>query len=219
MIIAPSHGFVLLSLPKVASTSLDTALAGFHETPPGRPPTKHQNVVGFHRHTVPKIRALGFGRDAYEVVALFREPVSWLESWWRYRQRPDVRAHQAERWTGELSFAAFVELFLTDKDAAGIAGRPARFVAGDPARGHQLDRLFAVDRPEVWTAWFSAKVGAPVEVPRRNQAAARRAEPLPEDLAGALRTWFAPEYDVLGHLEPTGEWVPPADYRPPGLDG
>ncbi|MDO9457540.1 sulfotransferase family 2 domain-containing protein, partial [Nocardioides sp.] len=179
MIIAPSHGFVLLSVPKVASTSLDEALGGFHQEPPGRPVAKHQNVLNFHRHTVPKIRKLGFERDSYEVVALFRDPVAWLESWWRYRQRPDVRDHQAERYTGDVSFAEFVRLFLDDKDATGIKGRPARFVAGDAERGARLDRVFAVDRPEVWTAWFAERVGSPIEVPRRNRATARRPADLP----------------------------------------
>lgn len=218
VIIAPTHGFVLLSVPKVASTSLETALAGVHEVPPGGPPSKHQNVLHFHRHTVPKIRRLGFEREAYEVVALFRDPVGWLESWWRYRQRPDVRANKTERYTGDLSFAAFVELFLSDKEATGIKGRPARFVAGDAAGGARLDRVFAVDRPEVWTAWFGVRVGSPLEVPRRNRASVRPPTELPPGLAAELRAWFAPEYDVMGHLGETGQWAPPFGYRPPGLN-
>lgn len=218
MIIAPTHGFVLLSVPKVASTSLDAALAAFHEEPPGTAPAKHQNVVSFHRHTVSKIEGLGFGREAYEVVALFREPVGWLESWWRYRQRPDVRDNNAERWTGDRSFAEFVRLFLDDKEATGIKGRPARFIAGDAALGARVDRLFAVDRPEVWTAWFAERVGSPLDVPRRNRAGSRAPTDLPDTLAQELRSWFAPEYDVVDHLAETGEWQPPFGYRPPGLD-
>jgi hypothetical protein len=218
VIIAPSHGFVLLSVPKVASTSLDAALAGFHEPPPGKPPAKHQNVVNFHRHTVPKIRRLGFERDRYEVVALFRDPVAWLESWWRYRQRPDVRDNQAQRYTGDRTFAEFVGLFLTDKEATGIKGRPAQFVAGDVERGARVDRIFAVDRPEVWTAWFTERIGSPLEVPRRNRASARPPTDLPPVLVDRLREWFAPEYDVLEHLGSDGQWAPPSGYRPAGLD-
>jgi hypothetical protein len=218
VIIAPAHGFVLLAVPKVASTSLETALGGYHQVPPGSPVHKHQNLLGFHRHTVPKIEALGHRREQYAVVAMWRDPVSWLESWWRYRQRPDVRERKADRWTGDLSFVEFARLFLTDKDATGIKGRPAQFIAGSADEGARLDRLFAVDRPEVWTAWFTERVGAPVEVPRRNQATAARAEPLPQDLLTDLRAWFAPEYAVCDHLAATGEWTPPVGYRPPGLD-
>ncbi|MDO9398602.1 MAG: hypothetical protein Q7T71_18820, partial [Herbiconiux sp.] len=210
--------FVLLSVPKVASTSLDAALAGYHQQPPGRPPSKHQNVITFHRHTVPKIHGLGFERDSYEVVALFRDPVSWLESWWRYRQRPDVRDNQAERYTGDRSFTEFVELFLRDKSATGIKGRPAKFVAGDRDRGARLDRIFAVDRPEVWTSWFAERVGSLLEIPRRNQASARPPTDLPADLAEELRSWFAPEYAVIEQLGDTGMWQPPFGYRPPGID-
>jgi hypothetical protein len=219
VIIAPSHGFVLLSVPKVASTSLDAALAAYHEDPPGRAPHKHQNVIGFHRHTVPKIRRLGYERADYEVVAMFRDPVSWLESWWRYRQRPDVRDNKAARFTGDRTFEEFVRLYLDDQEAAGITGRPARFIAGDADAGARLDRIFAVDRPDVWTAWFSERVASPLEVPRRNRATAVRAPALPPGLDAELRAWFAPEYDVMARLAPEGMWTPPAGFRPPGLDG
>ncbi len=217
MIIAPSHGFVVLSLPKSASTSLDAALAPYHEVVPGKAPEKHQNLVKFHLHTVPKIERLGFTREQYEVVCLFREPVAWLESWWRYRKRPTSEMRRADRWTGDVPFEEFVRRFLTDKDATGIKGRPARFLAGDPSRDIRIDRVFAVDRPDVWTAWFTAKVGAPVRVPRRNRAEAEPAPALPDDLLARLRDWFAPEYDVVDHLAATGEWQPPRGYRPAGL--
>lgn len=219
MIIAPTHGFVLLSVPKVASTSLDVALGGYHQAPPGPAPAKHANVVSFHRHTVPRIERMGFERGAYDVVALFRDPVGWLESWWRYRQRPDVRENNTERYTGDRTFAEFVEGFLTDKASTGIKGRPAQFIAGDVSIAARVDRLFAVERPDVWTAWFAARVGSPLEVPRRNQASVRPPVDLPPSLEADLRSWFAPEYEVVEHLRASGSWQPPVGYRPTGLDG
>jgi hypothetical protein len=219
VIIAPSHGFVLLSLPKVASTSLDAALERYHETPPARrQPPKHQNVRAFHQTTVRKIERLGFGRDTYELVCLFREPVAWLESWWRYRQRDHTRDHRSDRFTGDIAFHDFAELFLTDKERTGISGRPAQFVAGDPEQGWRIDRIFALDRPDVWTAWFSEQVGAPVEVARRNQASARRPPELDADLRARLEAWFAPEREILDHLAGTGSWQPPRGWVPAGLD-
>ncbi len=218
VIMAPGRGFVLLSLPKVASTALETALAAYHEPLPGRAPDKHQSLAAFHERTAPRLASLGHARDRYDVVCLFRDPVAWLESWWRYRQRPEVRRRRPERWTGDTPFDAFARQLLDDKPTTGIKGRPAAFLAGDPARGVRLDRVFAVDRPEVWSAWLAGRVGAPVVVPRRNVARADRAPSLPPALRRRLEDYFAPEYDVMTHLDQgDGAWVPPIGYRPPGL--
>ena len=170
MIIAPSHGFVLLSVPKVASTSLDAgARATYHQEPPGRQrlPSTRTVVQLPPPHACPRSeRTRVIERDRYEVVALFRDPVAWLESWWRYRQRPDVRDNQAERYTGERSFAEFVELFLTRQGRHGHQGSPgAGSSPATPTAGARLDRIFAVDRPEVWTAWFAERVGSPLDGP------------------------------------------------------
>ena len=52
------------------------------------PKLKHINCAQFHELMVPVLRKGGYHRKDYEVVSLFREPVEWLESWWRYRKRP-----------------------------------------------------------------------------------------------------------------------------------
>lgn len=217
MILAPRRGFVLLSLPKAASTSLDHALGGYHEQLPGSQPGKHQNAARFHQFTAPRLVELGYQRDDYALVCMFRDPVSWLESWWRYRQRDHTRENRPGRYTGDIPFEEFVRLFVTDKQATGIRGRPAQFIATDAARGQRLDRIFSVERPDAWQEWFTEQVGEPVTVPQRNRASAARPPELADDLQAALREFFAPEYEVVDHLAATGSWAPPPGYVPTGL--
>lgn len=197
------HGFVLLALPKTASTTLETALAPYASlvvsSPPGR---KHIPARGFVHEFVPRLAAEGFPRDSYELVTMFREPVEWLESWWRYRARQDARPGRS---TAEISFETFAASYVSGDDAAPTPrGRPARFITAEGSVA--VDRVFAVDRPEVWGRWFSERVGHRLDFGRRNTSASRPAE-LSAGLRAALVEHFAPEYDVWRRLQPTGEWA------------
>jgi hypothetical protein len=62
-----------------------------------------------------------------------------------------------------------------------------------------------VERPDVWSAWFSERLGVPLEFERRNASGAERGE-LGEQTREALVAHFAPEYDVWRRLADTGEW-------------
>lgn len=215
MIAAPRHGFVLLSIPKCASTSLEKALAPYAEPLAGKRPGKHHNVVTFGKRVEPRLRAAGFARGDYELVSMFRDPVAWLASWWRYRQRPFAARQRPGRFTGDVSFEEFAWLFVEeDRRATGIRGRPTRFLAADESGRLGIDRIFAVDRPEVWEPWFSERVGTPLDVGVVNRSPDTVAPELSSAIRSRLEAYFAPEYDVLEHLRATGEWQPPPGYRP-----
>lgn len=193
--------FVLLALPKTASTSLERTLAPYATEVVGSPPgQKHLPARGFVHTKARELAERGHPRESYELVTMFREPVAWLESWWRYRAREDSR-----RSTADLTFEQFARLYLAgDEDAPVPRGRPARFLHAQGAVA--VDRVFAVDRPDVWQAWFSRRVGAPLQFERRNASAAGRGE-LEEATLAALVAHFAPEYAVWRRLEATGEWA------------
>jgi hypothetical protein len=199
----PSLGFVLLAMPKTASTTLEHTLAPYASlvvsSPPGR---KHVGVRGFEREIVPTLEARGHPRDSYEVVTMFREPIAWLESWWRYRAREAARPGRS---TAGIPFEHFARSYVTgDRSAPTPRGRPARFISIDGTVG--VDRVFSVDRPEAWEPWFAARVGRPLDFGRRNVSPAVPAE-LTEETRRALTELFEPEYDVWRRLAATGEWA------------
>src|SRR5689334_13761777 len=169
--LGPGRDFVLLALPKTASTSLERMLAPYATEVVGSPPgQKHLPARGFVHTKAHELAERGHPRESYELVTLFREPIAWLESWWRYRARDDSR-----RSTADLTFEQFALLYLADDaDAPVPRGRPARFLHAEGAVA--VDRVFAVERPDVWQAWFSERVGAPLRFERRNASAAGRGE-------------------------------------------
>lgn len=198
--LGPGRDFVLLALPKTASTSLERTLAPYATEVVGSPPgQKHLPARGFVHTRAHDLAERGHPRESYELVTMFREPIAWLESWWRYRARDDSRQS-----TADLTLDEFARLYLAgDEDAPVPRGRPARFLHAEGAVA--VDRVLAVERPDVWQAWFSERVGAPLQFGRRNASVAERGE-LAEDTREALVAHFAPEYDVWRRLEATGQW-------------
>ncbi len=196
----PGHDFVLLALPKTASTSLERTLSPYATEVVSAPPhRKHLPARGFVHTVAHDLAAQGHPRESYELVTMFREPIEWLESWWRYRARDD-----SGQSTAEMSFEDFAQHYLHGDDDAPIPkGRPAKFIHAQGAVA--VDRIFSVERPEVWSAWFAAQVGAPLDFERRNASATERGELSPATRA-ALRAHFVPEYDVWHRLADTGEW-------------
>ena len=198
--LGPGRDFVLLALPKTASTSLERTLTPYATEVVGSPPAqKHLPARGFVHTRAKELAAQGRPRDSYELVTMFREPVEWLESWWRYRAR-DASRHS----TADLTFEEFALSYVAGDDEAPIpAGSPAKFIRAQGAVA--VDRIFSVDRPDVWSAWFTERVGEPLEFERRNVSAAERGE-LTAGTRERLEAWFAPEYDVWRRLADTGQW-------------
>ena len=198
--LGPGRDFVLLALPKTASTSLERTLAPYATEVVGSPPAqKHLPARGFVHTRAEVLAAQGHARESYELVTMFREPIEWLESWWRYRAREDSRQS-----TADLTFEEFALSYVSGDDGAPVPpGRPARFIRAQGAVA--VDRIFSVERPDVWSAWFAERVGEPLTFERRNVSGVERGE-LTASTRDRLEAWFAPEYDVWRRLADTGEW-------------
>ncbi|MCB0897016.1 MAG: hypothetical protein KDB43_16870 [Nocardioidaceae bacterium] len=216
MIGLPAHGFVLLSMPKCASTSLVHSLQNRAELVlRSNPRLKHMNCQSFHALMVPVLRNGGYERDDYELVSLFREPLAWLESWWRYRQRPSLAQVDAAKFTGEVSFEEFVGRYVDGDPRPGtLRGRPAKFVALSDGLDIGVDRLFALEQPEVWQRWINEKVGGGVDVQVDNRSTVRKEPELSRSMRARLDEFFRPELEIYERLRPTGEWAPPRGYVP-----
>lgn len=216
MIGVPAHGFVLLSMPKCASTSLVRSLQGHAELVlRGNPRLKHMNCRSFHNLIVPVLRNAGYEREDYELVSLFREPTAWLESWWRYRQRPSLQQVEPSKSTAGISFEEFVGRYVDNDPRPGtLRGRPARFVAMSDELDIGVDRLFALEQPQVWQTWIGAKVGGGIDVHVDNRSDVRPEPQLSRSLRARLDEFFAPEYAIYEQLRATGEWEPPKGLVP-----
>lgn len=208
MLLAPRHGFVFLAMPRAASTSIEQAFRPYAELPVQKNPFKHTTYEEFQRFVRPYLEAKGFGRDSYEVVCAVREPIDWLNSWWRYRSReeladPSHRNHQ--NYAGHVSFEQFVRAYVERKeqfarleDPAGVR-RPADFVRARPGQP-EIDRVFRFDRLDLLVEYLREKVGREVKVRVKN-VAPERSLSLSGECERELRAFFAPEYEIYEGAE------------------
>lgn len=164
MIASLKHRFALLSMPKCASEALETALGPHADVVFRDPPTiKHCNYRRYARYVQPFFER--FGDVTPETLCLFREPLDWLNSWWRYRQRPFLDGKPNS--TKGQSFDRFVQLYLDAEGPASTIGRQSRFVVD---RDHQVavDHLFRYDEIGSLTAWIEERTGWDVTLDRVN---------------------------------------------------
>jgi hypothetical protein len=202
MLAFPHRGFVLLAMPKCGSTAIERAL----RTRAGMTLTisrlKHMNAADFAVDVAPLLAKGGYPRDRYEVVSLFREPVDWLYSWWRYRSRPEIADHP--NFTGRISFDEFASAYIDQAHPyARVDGvRQAMFVAG-PDGGLGVDRVFRYEDMATFTAYLQEQFPRPVELARVNVSPDRAGELSPHT-RDRLIAYLEPEYAIYRQAGKSG---------------
>ena len=83
----------ILSTPKTGTTSLQAALE-LHafimfRDPPG---VKHINLGKYKRQIRKILENLSDG--PFETFGIIRHPLDWMDSWYRYRQRDQLKGHK-----------------------------------------------------------------------------------------------------------------------------
>jgi hypothetical protein len=195
VLLAPGKGFVFLATTKSGSTSIETAFMSHAQMILRKPPAiKHTTYAGFQRFLQPFLKSKGFPRESYEVVCVFREPIDWLASWWRYRSREklaDPADPKHSNYTGDVSFEQFARAYMEGSEQFG---RPSKFV--QPRSGQaEVDRIFRYDRLDLLVDFLCEKVGEEVEVGSTNTSPERSVS-LSEECEIELREFFAPEYRI-----------------------
>ena len=105
MLVFWKESLVLLAVPKTGSTALQGALAPRASMVLRDPPhLKHAPCYRYKRFLKPFFVQAGGQKP--ELMAIVRDPIDWLGSWYRYRTREDLIGH--ENSTLGVSFDEFV---------------------------------------------------------------------------------------------------------------
>lgn len=164
MLVFWKERLVYLATPKTGSTAIEAALGPLASVAIQRPPElKHTNVRRYWQSFAPFIEnAAGEG---FTVVAMMREPVDWLGSWYRYRQRDGMR--RPENSTRGLSFDEFVDAYLAPKRPPyADVGRQGAFLAPHDTRG--ADRIFCYERIDGFVDFLEDRLDCEIILPRLN---------------------------------------------------
>jgi hypothetical protein len=184
---------VLLAVPKTGTTALEGVLAPRAAIVMRDPPTvKHAPLYRYRRFIEPMLKASG--GEGFETVAVVREPVGWLSSWYRYRSRDDIAGHRNS--TRGVTFEDFVLEYAKGKPAPfASVGSQAKFVSD--AQGEiGVDHLFRYEEGERLIAFLEERLGSLArELPRLNVSPAMEVA-LSADAETVLRRKCAAEFTV-----------------------
>lgn len=164
MLVFWDQRLVFLATPKTGSTALAAALEPLAAVSIQRPPVlKHTNSQRFHRFVGPYLKAAS--GEVFTTVALMRDPIDWLGSWYRFRQRDDLVDERMA--THAMSFDDFANAYC-DRPQPAVAnvGSQARFLTppGKPA----VDRIFCYEQIDTFVAFLEERLDCAITLPRLN---------------------------------------------------
>ena len=199
MQLSTQHGFAFLCAPKCASSSIESVIAPYCNVNFSGPGGLKHITARDYRDTILRYHKRALSQRPIETFSIFREPIEWLFSWYRYRQRDDIKQpdHPFHRnYTGDMSFEDFVQGYLSSEK------RPTFANVGDQARFHTLkggcigvERIYAMSRLDQVAGYLSERLGTSVELPVKNKAP-EMAMQLSEQATSALREALADDYAI-----------------------
>lgn len=206
MLVFSKANLVFLSVPKTGTTAWQAALEPLATMVVRDPPElKHAPVFRYNRFFRPMLEK--FVGEDLTVLAVMREPVDWLGSWYRYRQRPFLKGHRTS--TEGVSFDEFVLAYMKgDRPAFANVGSQAKFL--EPSRnGTAATHLFRYEDQAGLRRFLEARLGAVEPTGRMNVSPEIPLE-LSPDVAERFRRKCAQEFALYDSIGENGAYTPPA---------
>ncbi len=187
---------VVLAVPKTGTTALETAFACHADfAARTRSQKKHMPAAQYRRTIDPWVQ-IACGGPA-EVIAVFREPLDQLHSWYRYRQRL-ARTHP--RSTRGMTFEQFMVQHL-----APAPPPPARIPQQSGlviyrSGGLAVDTLYRYDDFDALADELARRLGVEARVPRLNVSRRREQSDLSPATRRRFEAAYEPDYEIYESL-------------------
>lgn len=155
MLVFWKEKIAFLATPKTGSTAYQMALGPSADMVVSEPPTlKHTTIQRYNRFFRPLFAVAG--ADDIETLAVIREPIDWLGSWYRFRSRPFLDGKPNS--TAQVSFDEFVLAYCDrDKPAFAAVGSQAKFLTG-PKGKDKVDWLFRYEDQAALQAFLADRL-------------------------------------------------------------
>ncbi|SHE40266.1 hypothetical protein SAMN05444279_10244 [Ruegeria intermedia] len=192
MLIFFKERLALLSVPKTGSTAYFKSLRDRADIVVSGPPDlKHAPVRRFDRFF--QNIFLKMYDTELEVMAVVREPLDWLGSWYRYRSRPELLGH--EKATHDLSFDAFVQGYLrTPRPAFADVGSQSEFFR-TRSNGRGATHVFRYDNQQAILDFLQDRLDTEINLTRENVSPKRPMDIAPQT-ERRFRKIHAAEFDL-----------------------
>jgi hypothetical protein len=165
MLVFFTERLAFLSVPKTGSTAYQTALSPRADLVINDPPLlKHAPVYRYNRFIRPMF--LNVCDAEMELMAVMREPVSWLSSWYRFRQRPFMKGKPNS--THDMTFDAFVTAYMKGKRPSfAEVGNQFKFLERQP-NGTGITHLFRYEDQPRLQSFLEERLDVKLDLAREN---------------------------------------------------
>ncbi|MEO0772611.1 MAG: gamma-glutamyl kinase [Pseudomonadota bacterium] len=196
---------VFLAVPKTGTTAYAEALEPLATMVVRDPPElKHAPVYRYNRFFRPMFEK--FVGDDLTVLAVMREPIDWLGSWYRYRKRPFLDGQRTS--TKDISFDAFVDAYCKgDTPPFANVGNQARFLRPHQ-NGTHVTHVFRYDDQDGLRGFLEARLETTIKTAQVNASPPENLD-LSEDTEAKLRRKFALDFEVYDSICAGGTYTPP----------
>lgn len=163
MLIFWDQRIAFLATPKAGSTAVESALESLACVAIQRPAIlKHTDLRAWRRFVGPWLtRTAG---AEFTTVALMREPVDWLRSWYRFKLRDDEDSPTPAM--AQISFDSFAHSYAAgDSPVTAGIGSQSSFLCDGAAR---VDRIFRYDQIGEMVGFLEERLDCAIELPRIN---------------------------------------------------
>ncbi|MEO0401116.1 MAG: gamma-glutamyl kinase [Pseudomonadota bacterium] len=152
---------------------------------------KHAPVYRYNRFIRPMF--LKVCDTELEVMAVMREPISWLGSWWRYRQRPFMK--DKPNATHGISFDDFVLAYMKgQKPGFADVGSQFKFLERQP-NGTGVTHLFRYEDQPRLQRFLTERLGVEFSLTRENVSPSVQLD-LSADVEERFRRKFADDFTL-----------------------
>ena len=196
---------VFLAVPKTGTTAYAQALEPLATMVVRDPPElKHAPVYRYNRFFRPMFEK--FVGEDLTVVAVMREPIDWLGSWYRYRKRPFLDGQPTS--TRDMDFDTFVDAYTKgDTPPFANVGEQARFLRPHQ-NGTQVTHVFRYEDQVGLTAFLEERLETQI-VTQTINASPKENLDLSEATEAKLRRKFATDFEVYNSIKEGGAYTPP----------
>lgn len=186
-----------LSVPKTGTTAYEAALRDHADLVISDPPLlKHAPVYRYNRFIRPMFQKVC--DTELEIVAVMREPISWLGSWWRYRQRSFMEGK--DNATHGISFDDFVLAYMKgDRPSFAEVGSQLKFLETQK-NGVGVKHLFRYEDQPRLISFLEEKLQTKIELDLRNVSPEIPVE-VSDDVAFRFRRKFSEEFELYESIQ------------------
>ncbi|WP_432472028.1 hypothetical protein [Amphritea sp. HPY] len=210
MKISTKYGFAFLCNPKCASTSIENAIDDICNIKfAGHPKIKHMNARGFetylenfHLKIYPKIEIESF--------CIFRDPYQWIESWYKYRARAELKSTSHpnhKNYTGDITYNEFIEAYTSNGKRPPFAILPTQFdFIKSSSDEIYVDNIFTVDNLSAVSDFLEVKTGKKIIIPQKNISPKQKVEELEYKTRTKLESHLEKDITLYNHIKETGRY-------------